>query len=127
MRTMMGALGLVCLVGSGCGYIDCPPGYEWDGMLFCVESGTATPDGQGDHTHEEIVFNENAAVGDMCFGDFDCASDQLCVVQDVGDEQGICTVTCTTWTDCTWNEIGLSFWDCVDIPNGTAVCVPDGF
>ena len=62
-----------------------------------------------------------AQVGDTCRDDSDCESGGLfCVFESIYDAMGICTETCSSWSDCS-----ESFWGCCDIGYGGSACIPD--
>ncbi|MBZ5708517.1 hypothetical protein [Nannocystis pusilla] len=78
-----------------------------------------TTDPTGDDTGDE------SSVGNPCTVPGDCAGGTICVVQNGDDVQGICTVVCSDWTDCSSSKIGQSFWECCDLSNGSFACAPD--
>lgn len=68
-----------------------------------------------------------AGVGDVCTSQTNCISDDvdlLCVLQQVGDTYGICTLPCDDWTDCIPID---DFYSCCDIVGAGAACLPDGW
>ena len=66
--------------------------------------------------------SDGAAVGEACFSQDDCKSGLICIVEHSSDDQGICTETCDSWSDCS-----EAFWECCDIDNGTTACIPDNW
>lgn len=72
---------------------------------------------------------DDPVVGDPCFGPNDCSGGDLplfCVVENGGDIQGICTISCGDWADCLGDPVP-SFYDCCDLSNGSLACAPDGW
>jgi hypothetical protein len=100
------------------------------------QSCSCSGGGQGSETCSNGVWSScqcqsmptGPAVGDPCGGDEDCAGGakrMFCVFENESDTQGICTVTCGAWTDCTQDKVGKPFWQCCDLANGTAACEPN--
>ena len=90
----------------------CPDGFARDNDGNCVELDGGSDDGGSD----------GAAVGEACFSQDDCKSGLICIVEHSSDDQGICTETCDSWSDCS-----EAFWECCDIDNGTTACIPDNW
>ncbi len=114
---------------------DCPDGFARDNDGNCVElsdggegeggNGGGEGEGEGENGGEgegEGEGESGAGVGDVCFSQEDCASGLICVVENGSDDQGICTETCDSWSDCS-----EAFWECCDIDNGTTACIPDNW
>ncbi|MCY1060754.1 hypothetical protein [Nannocystis sp. SCPEA4] len=96
-----------------------PSGGDPTGSPTSDPTADPTADPTGDDTGDETN------VGNPCTAPEDCAGGTICVVQSGDDVQGICTVVCSDWTDCSSSKIGQSFWDCCDLSNGSFACAPD--
>ena len=65
------------------------------------------------------VQTSKADIGDLCAAHDDCLTG-LCVVEGAYDYLGICTETCSSWTDCS-----EAFWECCDVSGAGSACIPD--
>lgn len=62
--------------------------------------------------------------GKVCRDPSDCGGNTICVVENAGDQQGVCRVVCSGVQDCLGNpEVTAPFdTSCCDVSGGTRVC-----
>jgi len=120
-------------------YFDIPVGYEQvqakqvvfvNGQVVGIEDA---PDRQkiiekrlAEQRARKEAEAANTLFGQTCVrGDYSrqCPHrNQICVVERYGDSQGVCTIPCSGFSDCSAMTTNVGFLKCVDIRGGTRAC-----